>query len=139
MDCGNESTSTLAAVAIEDGWWRDTAFSDRLYECPYADSCEGGECTEGHEGVTCRVCSDGYFLDSIANKCKRCKGGFSLDPTTWTPLFAALVAALAALVAWALAKGCAVKLEYKPGSLVMTITKDDHHQPQTTSLEWGGA
>ena len=31
-----------------------------------------------------------------------------------------------------------VKLEYKPGHLTMTITKDNK-QPHSTSLEWGGA
>lgn len=31
-----------------------------------------------------------------------------------------------------------VKLEYKPGSLTMTITKDNK-QPHSTSLDWGGA
>ena len=59
MNCGDPANNTLQGVAIENGWWRDTLFSDSIYRCEYEGSCEGGLCAEGHEGVACRVCKSG--------------------------------------------------------------------------------
>ena len=32
MDCTNPANNTLHDVAVEDGWWRDTLFSEKIYE-----------------------------------------------------------------------------------------------------------
>ena len=72
MDCGNPMNNTLRRVEIEDGWWRESEFSDHLYRCENSASCKGGLCTEGHKGVTCRVCEAGYHYSSMGRQCLKC-------------------------------------------------------------------
>ena len=72
MDCTNSTTNTLQDVTIADGWWRNTLFSDKIYRCEYEDSCEGGRCSEGHEGVACRVCKAGFYHSAVESKCLEC-------------------------------------------------------------------
>ena len=79
MNCANLTSNTLQDVAIEDGWWRDSSFSHKVYKCENSDSCKGGLCTEGHEGVACRVCEAGYHYSSVESKCLEC-GSFRAHP-----------------------------------------------------------
>ena len=72
MDCGNPMNNTLRRVEVEDGWWRESEFSDHLYRCENSASCKGGLCTEGHKGVTCRVCEAGYHYSSMGRQCLKC-------------------------------------------------------------------
>jgi hypothetical protein len=74
MNCRDPANNTLQALAIEDGWWRDTLFSDHVYPCEYADSCKAGLCTTGHKGVACRVCEAGYHYSSMDGRCMECPG-----------------------------------------------------------------
>ena len=72
MTCANSTYNTLQDVVIDDGWWRNTLFSDKIYRCEYEDSCEGGRCSEGHEGVACRVCKAGFHYSAVESKCVEC-------------------------------------------------------------------
>ena len=69
MICETPANNTLQALAIEDGWWRDTLYSHQVYPCKYTDSCKAGACTTGHEGVACRVCEAGYHYSSMDGRC----------------------------------------------------------------------
>ena len=72
MTCANSTYNTLQDAVIDDGWWRNTLFSDKLYRCEYDDSCKGGRCSEGHEGVACRVCESGFYYSAVESKCVEC-------------------------------------------------------------------
>ena len=74
MMCETPANNTLEALAIDDGWWRDTVYSHDVYPCEYADSCKAGLCTTGHKGVACRVCEAGYHYSSVDGRCMECPG-----------------------------------------------------------------
>jgi hypothetical protein len=74
MNCETPANNTLQALAIEDGWWRDTLYSHDVYPCEYADSCKAGLCTTGHKGVACRTCEAAYHYSSIDGRCMECAG-----------------------------------------------------------------
>ena len=74
MNCETPANNTLQALAIEDGWWRDTVYSHQVYPCEYTDSCKAGACTTGHTGVACRVCEAGYHYSSMDGRCVECPG-----------------------------------------------------------------
>ena len=74
MNCETPANNTLQALAIEDGWWRDTVYSHDVYPCEYTDSCKAGACTTGHTGVACRVCEAGYHYSSMDGRCIECPG-----------------------------------------------------------------
>ena len=69
MNCEKPANNTLQALAIEDGYWRDTVYSHDVYPCEYTDSCKAGACTTGHTGVACRVCEAGYHYSSVDGRC----------------------------------------------------------------------
>ena len=33
---------------------------------------KGGRCSEGHEGVACRVCESGFYYSAVESKCVEC-------------------------------------------------------------------
>jgi len=74
MNCEKPANNTLQALAIEDGYWRDTVYSHQVYPCEYTDSCKAGACTIGHRGVACRVCEAGYHYSSMDGRCIECPG-----------------------------------------------------------------
>ena len=74
MNCATPANNMLQALAIEDGWWRDTSYSHEVYPCEYADSCKAGLCTTGHKGVACRTCEAAYHYSSIDGRCMECAG-----------------------------------------------------------------
>ena len=74
MNCEKPANNTLQALAIEDGFWRDTVYSHDVYPCEYTDSCKAGACTTGHTGVACRVCEAGYHYSSMDGRCTECPG-----------------------------------------------------------------
>jgi hypothetical protein len=76
---GGADGATLSLLFIEPGFWRSSANSSVVLECPLAGSCIGGNvtadamCAEGNSGALCAVCADGYYL-SPGGLCTICSG-----------------------------------------------------------------
>lgn len=78
VDC-EEPGNTLAYLQVEHGWFRFTANSTSVYECPHHKNCKGGnstvnadQCHKGSEGPLCALCSVGYYLNSFRHRCVEC-------------------------------------------------------------------
>ena len=60
----------------QNGWWRPTNLSEKLYMCPKTQACEAGErtgdesCIEGHRGPVCALCSISFH--EWGNYCRKC-------------------------------------------------------------------
>lgn len=64
------------AIVATYGFSRVSNDSDKVISCPRAGACMEGSCVEGHQGLVCGSCSEGYAL-AMPFKCVRCasKGG----------------------------------------------------------------
>jgi hypothetical protein len=73
------ANDTKAGIAIpKAGWWRSSADSPRLHQCPVMDACKGGHDTPcatelgyRHDGITCATCRNGYMRSSDG-RCLEC-------------------------------------------------------------------
>lgn len=79
IDCSTAG-SVLETLDVERGWWRATAQSLKVYECPFDRACRGGvttagsaECFAGHFGALCGACKSEYDYDIAQNRCAPCK------------------------------------------------------------------
>ena len=70
-----------STISLNSGYWRRSNVSDAIFECSYGSSaCIGGNatgtdlCAEGHGGVLCETCAEGYFLNSESLECELCEG-----------------------------------------------------------------
>jgi len=77
--CDIDGKSTLSDLSIQPGWWRISEKTDEIRQCTHGSlACRGGlnysegYCTDGHQGILCAVCSDGYFFYSEESKCLSC-------------------------------------------------------------------
>ena len=63
-------------VVATNGFFRVSNKSDQVISCPRAAACLEDKCAEGHEGVVCGSCSEGY-APAMPFKCVKCasKGG----------------------------------------------------------------
>jgi hypothetical protein len=66
-ECKESDTAyTIETIVVEDGFWRTSATSEKVKECPTPAYCKGNEsltgslCAEGHTGAYCEVCIEGY-------------------------------------------------------------------------------
>jgi len=77
--CGEDGTSTLYDLQIQPGWWRISDETVEVHQCAHRSlSCQGGlnfsegYCADGHQGILCAVCSDGYYFDPEESTCLLC-------------------------------------------------------------------
>jgi len=77
--CDEDGASTISDLFIQPGWWRISDESDEVRRCTHGTlACLGGlnfsdgYCTDGHEGILCAVCSNGYFFDPEKTSCLLC-------------------------------------------------------------------
>ena len=77
--CDVDGASTLSNLFIEPGWWRISDETDEVRRCTHGSlGCRGGlnfskgYCTDGHQGILCAVCSDGYYFDPKESACLLC-------------------------------------------------------------------
>jgi hypothetical protein len=64
-------------IVANNGFFRVSNMSDKIISCPRAGAClEKRKCAEGHEGLVCGSCSEGYAL-ATPFKCVKCasRGG----------------------------------------------------------------
>ena len=66
-ECKESDTAyTIETIVVEDGFWRTSATSEKVKECPTPAYCKGNEsltgslCADGHTGAYCEVCIEGY-------------------------------------------------------------------------------
>eukprot|EP01012_Entosiphon_sulcatum_P004582 TRINITY_DN11848_c0_g1_i1.p1 TRINITY_DN11848_c0_g1~~TRINITY_DN11848_c0_g1_i1.p1 ORF type:complete len:1848 (-),score=223.38 TRINITY_DN11848_c0_g1_i1:175-5718(-) len=87
----NGSTVLLAATNS----WRYGNASTFFYKCGASEPCLGGTltgtCKTGFEGALCSTCQRNY----VGKKCRRCPAALWLS---WTPLIAAVLAVITALL-----------------------------------------
>ena len=63
-------------MKLQQGYWRSSAYTDRIYTCIIPELCLGGlnsTCTSGHYGPMCNSCQTDYFKGSQL-QCVPCKG-----------------------------------------------------------------
>src|SRR5690349_21004270 len=59
------------AILANKGFFRVSNDSHKIISCPRAGACGGEACADGHEGVVCGSCSEGYAL-AMPFKCVKC-------------------------------------------------------------------
>jgi hypothetical protein len=78
-DCvfeANRAKTGGDAIVAANGFFRVSNVSDNVIGCPRAAACLEDKCAEGHKGVVCGSCSEGY-APAMPFKCVKCasKGG----------------------------------------------------------------
>ena len=88
FDSADDSTNcvlngtTIETINVKEGFYRFTAFSLQVEECPYFDNCRGGRtagdasCRKGAAGPLCEICENGYYLDVDVRRCKSCSSAY---------------------------------------------------------------
>ncbi|GMI08234.1 hypothetical protein TrVE_jg10447 [Triparma verrucosa] len=107
----------VASLALEKGFWRSSKKSHKLVKCFAEEACpqqkqvtdgedveeignstidKSGQCREGHKGVLCNVCKNGYSKDvfGMCNACERTRVPLQ------TALFFVLSSILMVLLMW---------------------------------------
>ena len=90
---------------MKPGYWRRTADSLNIYECPSGKrACGGGNHSEGYcisdngyEGVFCSSCQFGWFMNN-QGVCKKCGGKGERFMLSITLLSVTIVVSLAAFL-----------------------------------------
>jgi hypothetical protein len=112
IDATNCTTigSSLDAIDVRPGYWRQSVTSQFVRECPFEDACEGGtavgdeSCATGHRGPLCDICQhtpDRYF-GGRGKACVQC-------PSVRDSAFAIVLTAVAFVLFLA---GCAMAYYY---------------------------
>jgi hypothetical protein len=63
---------------LNEGYWRPTQNSDRIFECSYPEACLGGydsDCLDGYEGNMCNSCistPDKHTAKFLGEECGEC-------------------------------------------------------------------
>ena len=86
--------TTIESVTLEKGYWRTSAESTKIYACVDKLVCRGGNdtsaiCADGHRGVLCSVCEDGYYAAGAA--CEDCETSGWLFPVIVCSVFAVII------------------------------------------------
>ena len=82
------------------GFYRFSMDTPAIYRCKRNEGCASGNssgnalCAKHHRGPLCQLCDDGYYLEPVLRRCKRCGARPSV--------FLRVVYAVAMLVALAL-------------------------------------
>jgi hypothetical protein len=90
----------LTQLETKSGYWRLDNISKQTYECPVKQACNtsanrnsslDNKCAQGHEGILCMVCSDGFARSGSTSLCTKCD-------VTWVSVFASLGVGVLVLV-----------------------------------------
>ena len=64
MECSTPGL-TLETVKITPGYWRTSAASEIVKQCPFPELCTGQQtCPEGHTGPYCLLCEQSYAMSA---------------------------------------------------------------------------
>ena len=61
----------------DEGYYRPSELSERIYKCKYDDTCEGNssgamtKCKQGYAGIKCENCDKGY-IKAPTGRCRKC-------------------------------------------------------------------
>ena len=105
----NTSGTTLGALPLLHGWWRESSHSRDVRQCPDsasdASGCVGGTnnpCKQHLTGPYCRLCNSSgavlFFYDTQESACRDCDELVGSMGVTWALLCGAAVALLAGLL-----------------------------------------
>ena len=92
-------------VVLDAGTWRYSKSSTKIFFCPLADGCPGGEkyglqaCAPGYTGPLCSTCDDTYVLTADRGSCQKCDEAVAtISPQLLVPFALCFLLFLAALV-----------------------------------------
>ena len=107
---GGVCTGATALPVPARGYWASEDVRTEFFECPALEACPGGAyetCAEGHTGVQCAECLDGYYL--LDRECRTCP---SAGANVAIIIFVCLAFFLLAYILYASAKSSRNRANY---------------------------